>query len=52
MLVIDNGGRMDEACIGDLVALEAQAAGLSPVEITTMPANNLGLAFARGVRHN
>lgn len=29
ILVIDNGGRMDEGCIGDLTALEAQAAGLS-----------------------
>ena len=30
----------------------AQAAGLSPAEITPMPANNLVLAFARDVRHN
>lgn len=30
----------------------AQAAGLTPAEITTMPANNLVLAFAREVRHN
>ena len=29
VLVIDNGGRTDEACIGDLVLLEAQGAGLS-----------------------
>ncbi|MFF4545992.1 RraA family protein [Streptomyces sp. NPDC001435] len=29
VLVIDNGGRTDEACIGDLVVLEAEAAGLS-----------------------
>jgi 4-hydroxy-4-methyl-2-oxoglutarate aldolase len=29
VLVIDNGGRRDEACIGDLVVLEAQAAGLA-----------------------
>lgn len=29
VLVIDNGGRLDEACIGDIVALEAQAAGVS-----------------------
>ena len=29
VLVVDNGGRADEACIGDLVALEAQAAGLA-----------------------
>jgi SAM-dependent methyltransferase len=30
----------------------AQAAGLTPAEITPMPANNLVLAFARDVRHN
>jgi regulator of RNase E activity RraA len=29
VLVVDNGGRLDEACVGDLVALEAQAAGLA-----------------------
>jgi regulator of RNase E activity RraA len=29
VLVVDNGGRLDEACIGDLVVLEAQAAGLA-----------------------
>jgi len=28
VLVIDNGGRTDEGCIGDLVALEVRAAGL------------------------
>ena len=26
MLVVDNGGRADEACVGDLAVLEAQAA--------------------------
>jgi regulator of RNase E activity RraA len=29
VLVVDNGGRLDEACAGDLVVLEAQAAGLA-----------------------
>jgi 4-hydroxy-4-methyl-2-oxoglutarate aldolase len=29
VLVIDNGGRSDEACVGDLVVLEAEAAGLA-----------------------
>jgi regulator of RNase E activity RraA len=29
VLVVDNGGRLDEACVGDLVVLEAQLAGLS-----------------------
>jgi regulator of RNase E activity RraA len=29
VLVIDNGGRRDEACIGDLTVLEAQAANLA-----------------------
>jgi regulator of RNase E activity RraA len=33
ILVIDNGGRLDEACIGDLIALETQAAGLTGVVI-------------------
>src|SRR6266446_6378929 len=28
VLVIDNGGRKDEGCIGDLTALEARASGL------------------------
>jgi len=29
VLVVDNGGRRDEACVGDLVALEAKAAGVA-----------------------
>ncbi len=29
VLVVDNAGRRDEACVGDLVALEAQAAGVA-----------------------
>lgn len=29
VLVVDNGGRTDEACVGDLAVLEAQAAGLA-----------------------
>jgi regulator of RNase E activity RraA len=29
VLVIDNGGRIDEACIGDLTVLEVRAAGLA-----------------------
>jgi regulator of RNase E activity RraA len=33
ILVADNGGRLDEACVGDLVALEAQAAGLAGLVI-------------------
>jgi regulator of RNase E activity RraA len=33
VLVIDNGGRRDEACIGDLTALEAQANGLSAMVV-------------------
>src|ERR1700691_4131652 len=33
VLVADNGGRVDEACVGDLVALEAQAAGLNGIVI-------------------
>ena len=33
VLVIDNGGRRDEGCIGDLTALEAQASGLSGIVV-------------------
>lgn len=33
ILVIDNGGRMDEGCIGDLTALEAQACGLAGIVV-------------------
>jgi regulator of RNase E activity RraA len=33
VLVVDNGGRLDEACVGDLVVLEARAAGLEGVVI-------------------
>jgi 4-hydroxy-4-methyl-2-oxoglutarate aldolase len=29
VLVVDNGGRTDEACVGDLTVLEAQAAGVA-----------------------
>jgi 4-hydroxy-4-methyl-2-oxoglutarate aldolase len=29
VLVVDNGGRSDEACVGDLAALEAEGAGLA-----------------------
>jgi regulator of RNase E activity RraA len=29
VLVVDNSGRLDEACVGDLVALEASRAGLT-----------------------
>ena len=31
VFVIDNGGRMDEGCIGDLIALEAEACGLAGI---------------------
>jgi 4-hydroxy-4-methyl-2-oxoglutarate aldolase len=33
VLVIDNGHRLDEACIGDLVVLEAQACGVAGVVV-------------------
>ncbi|WP_053203875.1 RraA family protein [Jiangella muralis] len=33
VLVVDNGGRRDEACVGDLAVLEARAAGVSGVVI-------------------
>jgi len=33
VLVIDNGGRLDEGCIGDLTVLEAQNAGLGGIVV-------------------
>ncbi|MGW6281108.1 RraA family protein [Kribbella sp. NPDC055071] len=33
VLVVDNGARRDEACVGDTVSLEAQAAGLAGIVI-------------------
>lgn len=33
VLVVDNGGRTDEACVGDLVALEVSHAGLAGIVI-------------------
>lgn len=33
ILVIDNAGRMDEGCIGDLTALEARACGLGGIVV-------------------
>jgi regulator of RNase E activity RraA len=33
VLVIGNSGRLDESCVGDLVVLEAQAAGLAGIVI-------------------
>ena len=33
VLVIDNGGRLDEACVGDIVALEVKATGIVGIVI-------------------
>ncbi|MEW6734310.1 MAG: RraA family protein [Acidobacteriota bacterium] len=33
ILIIDNGGRIDESCIGDLTALEARACGLAGIVV-------------------
>jgi 4-hydroxy-4-methyl-2-oxoglutarate aldolase len=33
VLVIDNGGRTDEGCLGDLTALEAQATSLAGIAV-------------------
>src|SRR6266576_3815842 len=33
VLVIDNGGRLDEGCIGDLTALEAKNRGLAGITV-------------------
>lgn len=33
ILVVDNDGRLDEACVGDLITLEAKSAGLAGIVI-------------------
>jgi 4-hydroxy-4-methyl-2-oxoglutarate aldolase len=33
VFVVDNGGRSDESCVGDLTALEAQAAGVAALVV-------------------
>lgn len=33
VLVVDNGGRTDEACVGDLAVLEAEAAGVAGLAV-------------------
>lgn len=33
VMVIDNGGRLDEACIGDIVAIEARDAGIAGIVV-------------------
>ncbi|MGW6689954.1 RraA family protein [Streptomyces sp. NPDC054961] len=33
VLVVDNAGRQDEACVGDLIALESESAGLGGIVI-------------------
>lgn len=55
VLVVDNGGREDEACVGDLVALEVRAAGLAGLVIwglhrDTVDLRRIGLpVFSLGV---
>lgn len=44
VLVVDNGGRRDEACVGDLVALEARAAGVAGIVIWGLHRDSVDLA--------
>jgi 4-hydroxy-4-methyl-2-oxoglutarate aldolase len=44
VLVIDNGGRLDEACVGDIVILEGRAAGLAGFVIWGLHRDNRELA--------
>lgn len=43
IMVIDNGGRVDEACIGDLVVLEVKNAGLQAMVVWGLHRDTAGL---------
>ncbi|KNC18863.1 dimethylmenaquinone methyltransferase [Arthrobacter sp. RIT-PI-e] len=47
VLVVDNGGRTDEACVGDLITLEAQRAGLAGIIIWGLHRDTLQLLTIR-----
>jgi len=44
VLVVDNGGRRDEACVGDLLALEAAAAGVVGIVIWGLHRDTVDIA--------
>jgi regulator of RNase E activity RraA len=44
VLVVDNGGRLDESCVGDLVVLEARGAGISGVLVWGLSRDTVDIA--------
>ncbi|MEU4607825.1 RraA family protein [Kribbella sp. NPDC023972] len=44
VLVVDNGGRRDEACVGDLVALEAKEAGVAGLVVWGLHRDTVDIA--------
>jgi regulator of RNase E activity RraA len=44
VLVVDNGGRLDESCVGDLATLEAKAAGLAGIVIWGLHRDSVDVA--------
>jgi len=47
ILMVDNGGRIDEACVGDLVTLEVAGAGLAGIVIWGLHRDNRELTTIR-----